>query len=222
MTFIDPPLPGIRVDPQGQTVAVTITSGTTGTAPTVYADSNAGSTVSMPFTISAPKTFFLPNPGSWSVNGQSVTVEGNQVATVSAASTVGAASSVTSAANQSIATATVTVCTFDTVKYDNLNGVNLTAHNDRITVTQSGLYIVGATIWFTGAATGSRFGDIQKNSSGTPFYEMSGGADQASGADCAGSVPVYLTAGDYVQTRAYQSSGGNQNVQGSLWLMRDA
>lgn len=82
MSFVDPPLPGIIVEPNGQTVSVTITSTVTGATPTVYSDPFAVNTVSMPKTISARTTFYLPDEGPWTVNGQSVTLEDTQVATI--------------------------------------------------------------------------------------------------------------------------------------------
>lgn len=91
MTFIDPPLPGIRVDPAGQTnVAITITSSPSGLTPTIYADVGGVATKTMPATISKPTTFFVPNPGAYTVNGVTLTVEGNQVATVDLSAAPGA------------------------------------------------------------------------------------------------------------------------------------
>lgn len=82
MSFVDPPLPGIIVEPNGQTVSVTITSKVTGATPTVYSDPFAVNTVSMPKTISARTTFYTSSEGPWTVNGQTVILEDNQVATV--------------------------------------------------------------------------------------------------------------------------------------------
>lgn len=82
MTFVDRPMPGVIVDPQGQTVSVSITASPSGATPTVYKDQGGANTWTMPATISSPTRFFLPNPGSYTVNGQIVTIEGSEVATV--------------------------------------------------------------------------------------------------------------------------------------------
>lgn len=77
----DPPLPGVIVEPGGAAAGVSITS-PGGVVPTVYADAFGVTTVSMPASISARTTFYLPSDGPWLVNGQTVVLEGAQVATV--------------------------------------------------------------------------------------------------------------------------------------------
>lgn len=76
------PLPGVIVDPSGQSTSITITSKTSGQTPTVYSDNAGQNVVSMPYTISAPYTFYLPNPGTWTVGGVDVTLSDDEVATV--------------------------------------------------------------------------------------------------------------------------------------------
>ena len=76
-------LPGVLVDPQGQTISVTILSKPSGATPTVYADPLAMTARTMPATITSPTVFFLPSEGQYSVNGRTFTVESAQVATVS-------------------------------------------------------------------------------------------------------------------------------------------
>lgn len=75
-------LPGVLIDPQGQTATISITSGPTGGTPIVYSDPFAVTPVSLPHSISTPTKFYLPTEGQYVVNGQSFTVEGTQVATV--------------------------------------------------------------------------------------------------------------------------------------------
>lgn len=83
MTFVpDPPLPGVIVDPGGTEASVTITSSPSGATPTVYADPGGVTTVTMPKTITSAFTFYVPGPGSYTINGVTLTLEGNQVATV--------------------------------------------------------------------------------------------------------------------------------------------
>jgi hypothetical protein len=80
-TLPDPPLPGVIVDPGG-TATITITN-PAGITPNVYSDPLAVNQVTMPQTISARTTFYLQGDGPWLVNGHALTLEDNQVGTVS-------------------------------------------------------------------------------------------------------------------------------------------
>ena len=88
------PYPGVIVEPQGVSTSVAITD-SAGHTPTVYADRFGLSTISMPDTITARKTYFLPGEGPWTItptaNGEmtsasTVTLEGDEVATVTVGS----------------------------------------------------------------------------------------------------------------------------------------
>lgn len=77
------PLPGVLVDPGGTSQSVSITDAH-GNTPTVYADPNGQNTLSMPHTITARTTFYLPGEGPWTVTppGTTLTLEDGQVATL--------------------------------------------------------------------------------------------------------------------------------------------
>jgi peptidoglycan/xylan/chitin deacetylase (PgdA/CDA1 family) len=74
-------LPGVLVDPGATARTVTITD-SHGGIPTVYSDPAGTTPVTMPARILAQTKFYLPGEGQWEVNGQIVTLEGSQVATV--------------------------------------------------------------------------------------------------------------------------------------------
>lgn len=88
------PLPGVLIDPQGVSTSVAITD-SHGNTPTVYADRFAVTTITMPDTITARKTYYLPGEGPWTVtptaNGEvtaatTLTLEDAQIATVTVGS----------------------------------------------------------------------------------------------------------------------------------------
>lgn len=88
MTVLATPLPGVVVDPAGITASVTITSAS-GPTPTVYSDMFGVNPVTMPATISMATVFFLPSPGPWVVNNNTITLEGGEIGTVNLSSVPG-------------------------------------------------------------------------------------------------------------------------------------
>lgn len=107
------PLPGVIVDPNGISTSITITSKTSGQTPTVYSDNAGQNVVSMPKTISAPYTFYLPGAGIWTVGGVDVTLADDEVATVNLNTGTGAYGSLPSG-NPTAAAQSVVVTTAGT------------------------------------------------------------------------------------------------------------
>lgn len=92
MSNVDPyPLSGIIVNPNGQTSVVVNITDSHSNAASAFSDSGGQSAVTFPQTISARTTYYLGTDGPWTVSakvngvelaGQSVTLEGSQVGTV--------------------------------------------------------------------------------------------------------------------------------------------
>lgn len=118
---------------------------------------------------------------------------------------------------QSPATATWTAVTFDTEDVDYDSGHSTTINPSRYTAVTAGWYSVSAVLWFTGNATGGRFGALAVNGSGGA--SLTGGisgsevghATVPNSGNLSIPIPeqlVHLNASDYVELYAFQNSGG--------------
>jgi hypothetical protein len=127
---------------------------------------------------------------------------------------------------QSIQNTTTTAIIFDTVEFDGLGAANLTVHNNLLTIPTTGLYLVGMSLEWQGAAAGYGYCEIWKNSFASMIVEgAAGGIPLTDGPELSGFAPVLLTAGDTIQMSCYQSSGGALNanstaVAPSMWIVR--
>lgn len=120
---------------------------------------------------------------------------------------------VSASANQAIGSATATLLTFATEDYDNAAMANLGVNNERLTITETGFYLVSAWVLFaaSGASGGRRMvltssatGDIAWDSrigSTTEIVEIS----ITSG--------VYATAGTFIRVVVEQTTLGSVNAQ---------
>lgn len=102
--------------------------------------------------------------------------------------------------------------TFDTEVRDDGGYANLGTNNDRFTITNPGWYIVTGAVQWDSPTTGSyRALEIWKN--GTTF--LANHTDNPDGVGYIANVVSavhYFSAGDYVQLRVYQDSGGAVNI----------
>lgn len=116
-------------------------------------------------------------------------------------------------AAQSIPNTTLTKVQFDAVRYGDPTWWNA-GNPTRITVPITGSYHVGAIIeWQSGSAVGSRYADIFWNNV-SRLAEMAGGFATVAtdNAQCVGSAIAPLTAGDFIECRVYQNTGGAQTL----------
>lgn len=133
---------------------------------------------------------------------------------------------VTNSAPLSLANATWTLITWDTETFDP-SGLHSTVTNKgRINVPVTGKYFAVFQVAFNASGAGDRFVSIEKNGNGV---ESGAGATRlgvmqpgAPSATFQGFFPLIwfgsLTAGDYIEAFAYQSSGGALNfAHGALW-----
>ncbi len=125
------------------------------------------------------------------------------------------------AATQSFTTGTPANLQFDTETLDDNGFISLGTDNTKITVATGygGTYTIGFNYSFTSNATGFRAGAVKKN--GTIIAGDTRNA--VNGTDTAGfaSVITTLAAGDYLQLELTQTSGGNLNGIGVLWIKKD-
>lgn len=115
------------------------------------------------------------------------------------------------AAAQSILHNTVTAITFTAVEYDPLGLVNLGANPTRITVKESGLYLISAGgEWAAGLLerqiTMADGGPIQR------VLAAVGVTDQ-----CIGGITIQMLAGQFFEFSVFQFSGAALNISG-CWM----
>ena len=113
--------------------------------------------------------------------------------------------------NESITTATATAIPWDTEDVDVGDLVDLGAQATRITIVNTGFYlVVGSLLWASGT-TGVRQAYLRINGSTT----IANQGGHAGDAPSPGTIVTYLgalTAADYVECLAYHGQGTNLNV----------
>lgn len=119
-------------------------------------------------------------------------------------------------ANLATVTASTTVFAMDTEIFDTADLWDV-ANPERLTAPIAGIYQVSAGVRFSSTSSvGDRSLILYKGALGTPNEIGSSRAPAASTADTMATVSslVTLAAGEYVQARVIQSSGGALNVEG--------
>lgn len=118
-------------------------------------------------------------------------------------------------ANQSIATATNTAITFDTELKDTDAFHSTATNTSRITIPagKAGFYLITGQINFASNSTGLRQGVIYKNGA---LMTISFTQGAVNGDWSGGSISQIseLAVADYLELFAYQTSGGNLNING--------
>lgn len=113
-----------------------------------------------------------------------------------------------------LTTSTSTALTFDTERWDTDGFHDTTTNTSRLTVPAglAGKYLIVGNASFAANATGSRELAIELNGT-TYIADVLLPATSGSGARFVVSTVYDLAVGDYVRLIAFQSSGGNLNVQ---------
>jgi hypothetical protein len=119
---------------------------------------------------------------------------------------------------QTTATVTVTTMTFNSERQDTDNYHSTSSNTSRLTAPSAGFYHITANSQWAANTTGNRYLDVILN--GTTVIA----ADRRSNAGYAGegsvNVDWYMNAGDYVEMRAYQESGGNLAVTAQFSIFK--
>lgn len=127
----------------------------------------------------------------------------------------------TKSTTQSIANNTTTSVTFDTEAFDDGGMHSTTTNTSRVTIPTGGdgTYLVGAHVEFAANATGHRTLLITVNGTSTQTTVRENSVSGTLETRLACSSLVQLVAGDYVEARVVQTSGGSLNVAAScnLW-----
>lgn len=116
-------------------------------------------------------------------------------------------------ANLTISNITFTALTFNTERYDTAGLHSTSVNTSRLTAPVPGVYLIAAqVVWDTGT-TGQRYLDLLLNGA-TRIAAVDAGVSVSAGLYPAMAIStVYrLAAGDYVEARVYQGSGGSLAV----------
>jgi hypothetical protein len=123
-------------------------------------------------------------------------------------------------ANQSISNAVETTVSFDGEVYDTSNFHDNTTNNSRMTIPAGlgGKYLVNVNFAYAANATGQRVGYIFTGLGGLYMLNAISPNSTASQANVSFSAILNMTAGDYIEMKTYQDSGGSLNLLGAaLW-----
>ena len=110
--------------------------------------------------------------------------------------------------NQTITTSTNTILNWDAEVYDTSGFHDDVTNNTRLTVPANGKYLIGCTLTWASNSTGDRVLALRKN--GTDL--LVGDARPASSSNLSVqdvTIMEDLASGDYIEVRAFQSSGGD-------------
>lgn len=122
---------------------------------------------------------------------------------------------VSATANQAIAANTNTIVTWATEEYDNAAMANLGVNNDRLTFTETGIYLVTAEVNFASngnATVNGRMMTFVPNLSGDKGHQTLRGA-QAMDTEMSSTILYQVvTVGDFIQVRVRQESGAALNI----------
>lgn len=100
------------------------------------------------------------------------------------------------------------------------NNVTWSTTNYQFTIKTPGTYLVSAFIGWAVTGSNQVQTEIYKNGSSVKIFQSSA-PSSAGGVTCGGSALLSLVAGDLIDMRAYQTSGGNLSIYvtgSSTWL----
>jgi len=117
---------------------------------------------------------------------------------------------------QSLSNTTQTTIDFNSELFDTDGFHDNSTNNSRITIPsgKGGKYFIYARGAFDGNGTGSRAVSVRKNGSDLVCEIHTWNAGSTYGASCDVAQIATLNAGDYIEMRLFQSSGGSLNTQG--------
>lgn len=133
---------------------------------------------------------------------------------------------VTSSATQTLTNTTQVPLLFDSDVLDPFNMHDTVTNTSRITVPIAGVYIIGASVAFATSSTGLREVELRVNGSYSIAKQRIAAAANPERTGITLSAGVHLNAGDYVECRCRQDSGGPLGTYAEtdwtpdLWVVR--
>lgn len=126
-----------------------------------------------------------------------------------------ASARVSATANQAIAANTNTLATFAVEEYDNAAMANLGVNADRLTFTETGIYLVTAEVNFASngnATVNGRMLTLVPNLSGDKGHQTTRGAQNMDTEMTTTILYRCVTVGDFISVRVRQESGAALNI----------
>ena len=145
--------------------------------------------------------------------GQVLTVSGGLPVWGSAPAASHIGVRVKGSSNQTIANTTYTILPWNQETYDTSSFHDTSTNNSRLTIPSglSGYYYIYTNLNWNGSTSGYRRQQFYKNGS-TSIFETDFSFSQDIWFNVGISTVLYLTAGDYLELRVYQTSGGNRSI----------
>lgn len=112
-----------------------------------------------------------------------------------------------------LTTSTLTSLTFNSERWDDNTFHSTSADTGRLTVTQPGRYLVGASVWFAANATGQRELYITVNGATRIAEETRTNTGGSLGVRVSMTAWYEVSAADYFTVVAWQNSGGNLDIE---------
>lgn len=122
---------------------------------------------------------------------------------------------VSATANQNIPANVNTFVTWVTEEYDNAAMANLGVNNDRLTFTETGIYLIHAEVNFTSngnATVNGRALRLIPNLSPTTAWDTRRGAQNMDNEESVTDLLQVVTVGDFVRVEVFQNSGAALNI----------
>lgn len=116
---------------------------------------------------------------------------------------------------QSIANNSEVALTFNSERYDTDSMHSTSVNPSRITFNTTGLYVVSLTFEFAPHSTGRRYGVIKLGGTTGIAVALNPTAEGTFGHGFSISTIYKFTAGEFVEAKVYQNSGGALNVLNS-------
>lgn len=152
-------------------------------------------------------------------NGQVLTADSTAATGLkwAAAGSAFSGCSVYSTSSQSISNGSTTILTFDSENFDTSNYHSTSSNTGRLTVPNTGKYLIFFKVTYEGNTTGIRQILMKKNGTTDIGYIYAPAISVSStGASSTLTQIVDATAGDYFTISVYQTSGGTLSVLNSL------
>lgn len=126
-----------------------------------------------------------------------------------------ASARVSASANQNIPANVNTFVTWAVEEYDNAAMANLGVNNDRLTFTETGIYLIHAEVNFTSngnATVNGRAMRLIPNLSPTTAWDTRRGAQNMDNEESVTDLLQVVTVGDFVRVEVFQNSGAALNI----------
>ena len=119
-------------------------------------------------------------------------------------------------ANINISTGTWTTLTYNSERWDPQGMHSTVSNTGRLTAVRAGWYVITGSVEFAANTTGYRGILIRKDGGAVIGYELYP-ATQSGTTRLSVTTQYYLAAGEYVEYRVYQNSGGDLDVTSSVY-----